>query len=136
MISSVHQVAWHRNGVGGEGFHAVVFDTETEHCAKCNGFATLGINGLKQTVCMSCGPTSAETSATRMVAIVFDGPGQVAVLDIAKLSDPAVGVAFGENSWRGDQYEAELRSAISTEDSDGSVRIGPFAVPTKRKAKP
>lgn len=42
-----------------------------------------------------------------MVAVVFDGPGQVAVFDRDKLG--ASNVIFGQNSWRGDHYEGTLR---------------------------
>lgn len=135
LVSKVHQVAFHRNGVGGEGFHALVFDSSSDECAKCHGFATLGENLKGDTVCSECGPTERAERLTKMAGIVFDGPGRVAVLDVVKLVDPSVGVAFGENSWRGDQFEGGLRSAIESEDSDGSVRIGPFALPTKRSKR-
>jgi len=67
-----------------------------------------------------------------MVASVFPEPGCVAVYAVAELSKEE-GVAFGENSWRGDRYEATLRRAIKNNDSDGSVKVGPFAIPTKSK---
>ena len=79
-IKAIHQIAYHRNGVSGEGFHAVIFD----------GAADEG----------------------RMVAFVFPSPFHVAVVNVDKLADPAIGVTFGENSWRGDRYERELREAI------------------------
>ena len=44
------------------------------------------------------------------VAIVFDEPYHVAVLDIGKLS--ADEITFGENSYRGDIFEPPLRNAI------------------------
>jgi hypothetical protein len=44
----------------------------------------------------------------RMVATLFDEPGACAVLEVAPLSIE-VGVTFGENSWRGDDFEKELR---------------------------
>jgi hypothetical protein len=48
---------------------------------------------------------------SRKVGILFDEPYHCAVLDVAKL---AVGdIAFRSNSWRGDQYEPDLRSAIA-----------------------
>ena len=47
----------------------------------------------------------------RMLGIVFDEKCHVAVFNLDKL---ALGnIAFGVNSWRGDQYEPHLRSAIS-----------------------
>lgn len=78
MAIKINSIAYHRNGVCGEGFHAVLF--------KC--------------------PDNGE-----MVATVFDEAGQCAVLQLAGLA--AGTVAFGENSWRGDHYEDELRAAIS-----------------------
>jgi hypothetical protein len=44
------------------------------------------------------------------VGIVFDEPHHCAVLDVAKLA--AGDIAFGSNSWRGDDYEHPLRQAI------------------------
>lgn len=46
----------------------------------------------------------------RMLGIVFDTEHHVAVFNLDKL---ALGnIAFGVNSWRGDQYEPHLRTAI------------------------
>ncbi len=72
----IEQVEYHRNGICGEGFHAILFKDGSES----------------------------------MLAIVFDGAGQCAVVSRDKLPD--VGVAFGENSYRGDHYEDSLRAAI------------------------
>jgi hypothetical protein len=47
---------------------------------------------------------------SRKVGIVFDEPGHCAVLDVAMLA--ASDIAFGSNSWRGDNYEPHLRQAI------------------------
>lgn len=44
------------------------------------------------------------------LGILFDEPGHCAVLDVALLS--AGDIAFGSNSWRGDDYERPLREAI------------------------
>ena len=47
----------------------------------------------------------------RMLGIVFQQEHHVAVFNLDKL---ALGnIAFGENSWRGDQYEPHLRKAIA-----------------------
>jgi hypothetical protein len=49
--------------------------------------------------------------ATRKLAILFEQPGHCAVLDIAKI---AVGdIAFGSNSWRGENFEVSLRIAVN-----------------------
>lgn len=42
------------------------------------------------------------------VAVVFDEPGNVAVLNLDLL--PCI--KFGSNSWRGDEFEKSLRDAI------------------------
>jgi hypothetical protein len=44
------------------------------------------------------------------VGILFDDPGYCAVLDVTMLA--AGDIAFGSNSWRGDDYEPALRRAI------------------------
>ena len=48
--------------------------------------------------------------ASRKVGILFEEPHHCAVLDVAKLA--AGDIAFGSNSWRGDNYEQALRKAI------------------------
>ena len=55
--------------------------------------------------------------SSRKVAILFDEPYHCAVLDIAKLN--AGDIAFGSNSWRGDNYEPCLRQAIQTTNQQG-----------------
>lgn len=49
--------------------------------------------------------------ASRKVSIVFQSPQHVAVLDVSKLAEG--NIAFGQNSWRGDVFELELRAAIT-----------------------
>ena len=46
-----------------------------------------------------------------MIAIVFEGAGDCAVFNLDKLTEGKI--AFGENSWRGDNYEYDLRVAIN-----------------------
>ena len=46
-----------------------------------------------------------------MLGIVFDEPAHCAVVAVDPLSTD-VGVTFSQNSWRGDNYEPELRQAI------------------------
>ena len=94
MNITVEEVAQHRNGIGGEPFHVVKFVGED-------------------------GP---------MIGIVFplkcddEGipletrNGRVAVLQRDLLAEDCI--SFGENSWRGDRYESELRKAIS--ESEGA----------------
>jgi hypothetical protein len=47
-----------------------------------------------------------------MVAVVFETPGQCAVLDTVQTVGLNIGFAEG-NSWRGDEYESGLRAAIA-----------------------
>ncbi|HYV38107.1 MAG TPA: hypothetical protein VE988_20645 [Gemmataceae bacterium] len=47
----------------------------------------------------------------RKVAILFDAPDHCVVLDVKLLA--AGDIAFGSNSWRGDDYEPELRRLIA-----------------------
>lgn len=90
----VRSVNWHRNGIGGEGFFAILFRD--------------------------------EDVGADMVATLFDGPGQCAVLRVPDLSDPEKGVRFGINSWRGDHYETDLRKAAELWEETG--RLGPFSM--------
>jgi len=53
---------------------------------------------------------------SRKVAILFDEPSHCAVLDIARLA--AGDIAFGSNSWRGDNYEPHLRRAINARNGE------------------
>ena len=55
---------------------------------------------------------------SRKVGIVFDEPYHCAVLDVAKLA--AGDIAFGSNSWRGDDYEPHLRHAIENHDTQAT----------------
>lgn len=47
---------------------------------------------------------------SRKVGIVFDSPSHVAVLDVDLLAEGII--TFGQNSWRGDVFEPELRQHI------------------------
>jgi len=55
---------------------------------------------------------------SRKVGILFDQDGHCAVLDVTKLA--AGDIAFGSNSWRGDEYESPLRRAILEYESSTS----------------
>lgn len=89
----VQEVSWHRNGISGEGFYAVLFRWETER-------------GMEN-----------------FIGTVFDGSGQCAVLSLDRIGKE--GVAFGLNSWRGDDAEPVLRKAIKDWDTN---RMGPFSL--------
>jgi hypothetical protein len=51
-----------------------------------------------------------ESKDRRKLAILFEESHHCAVLDISQIA--AGDIAFGSNSWRGDQYEPLLRNAI------------------------
>jgi hypothetical protein len=74
---TIEEVAYHRNGISGEGFHVVTFRHGQEP----------------------------------MVAVVFDGEGQVAIFNRDMLRDGVI--TFGTNSYRGDVFEPFLRAAVT-----------------------
>lgn len=99
-VTKVHQCVYHRNGVSGEGFWAVIFDAE-EHRAH------------------------EDLGSRRFIATVFDDDVEAwkerrlvnphcAVFDIGMLAE--VGVTFGHNSWRGDHFFAPLCEVITGTD--------------------
>jgi hypothetical protein len=88
MKIKVTDIDYHRNGISGAPFYAVTFNWK-------------------------------DDKATRhMVAAVFRGPGQVAVLDAGMASKG--NVTFGSNSWRGDHFEASLRLAIEEYEKEAT----------------
>ena len=52
-----------------------------------------------------------EPSESYKLGIVFDSPSHIAILEFGRLVSGSI--AFGENSYRGDVYEAPLRAAIA-----------------------
>lgn len=99
MNIQVKEVAYHRNGVAGEGFYVVRFSyTDDDGVAHPN-----------------------------MVGIVFGGRGRVAILDADMAAAGNVAFAKG-NSWRGDQFEDDLREAADAyEESDRKTFQKPVA---------
>ena len=91
------QIVYHRNGIMGEGFYAVLFE-EPEF--------TVVEDGKKR--------------PERFLASVFRGPGRISVFSVDRLNDH--GVTFGINSWRGDHYEHGLRNAL---DQRAAEKYGP-----------
>ncbi len=93
MTNTNFQVEYHRNGVSGTPFHVVLFD-----CAD-------------------------QGEVQHLVGVVFPNNTKedknfprTAVFDTEKLAAGEIG--FGRNSFRGDRFDADLRSAISSyEDS-------------------
>ena len=94
MKIDIHQIAYHRNGVGGVGFYAVTFRDKDE----------------KREMVASVFPLE-------------DGQtwnGMVSVFDINLLGKGEI--TFGENSWRGDRYEPSLREAIAVYEKERNER--------------
>jgi hypothetical protein len=67
MNLKIKQVSYHRNGVSGEGFHAVLFDWKD------------------------------EGKLHHMVGTVFDGAGQCAVYDVQELEKGNIAFACGNS---------------------------------------
>lgn len=77
----------HRNGITGESFYAVVFDYEE--------------TGTRE--------------PRRMLGVVFEQPGHVAILDVRECLAGNVAFAAG-NSWRAEAFEPWLRKQIERDD--------------------
>jgi hypothetical protein len=117
LVKEVVEVAWHRNGISGRGFYAVRFIADVEGLDA----STAKLSGL---------PSGSGVRNAKWLAILTDDPGECYVICTDLLE--TCGVKFaGGNSWRGDQYEPELRDAIKAMNSSGSVRVGPFGIPTE-----
>ena len=84
----IKEVTYHRNGICGNGFDVVLFDHKDE-----------------------------KNVNHRMVGIVFEESGNVAVLDVDQTAQGNIAFAGG-NSWRGDWFEDELRKAIKEADEN------------------
>ena len=54
----------------------------------------------------------------REVALLFDAADHCAVFDVALLASGTI--AFGSNSWRGDDFEPYLREAINQHPTKGT----------------
>ena len=78
LIKTTEQIAYHRNGICGEPFYAVIFTSNDDKS---------------------------------YLASVFEASGHVSVICLDLIADH--GVTFGENSFRGDHFEDELRQAIA-----------------------
>lgn len=103
MKLSIIEASYHRNGVGGVGFYAILFnDLEAE-----------------------------SENQNPMIASLFgdERNGLCAVYSVAELSGGNIAFANG-NSWRGDHYESALRPLLKAYlAKEGTNRIGPFSFP-------
>lgn len=100
-IRKVHQCEYHRNGVGGEGFYAIVFDSTDDHGRTRR---MLGIQFVD------------DLDATEYI-----NP-HTAIFDIGLLAE--CGVTFGQNSWRGDHYYPLLRDVITEQRAAQDRALG------------
>ena len=64
---------------------------------------------------------------SRKVAVLFEEPYHCAVLDVAKLA--AGDIAFGSNSFRGDNYEPHLRQALAVHPKTAGTLLSPADKP-------
>lgn len=101
MNIEIIEASFHRNGVMGLGFFAVLFDADD-----------LDEPGKRR----------------RMIASLFDAAGACAVYDVSELAKGNVTFARG-NSWRGDVYEEQLRPLVKAfQEANGTNRMGPFSM--------
>lgn len=94
-ITEVHQAEYHRNGVSGMPFYAVVFDSVDEDGV------TRRMLGIQFT-------DDLDPDSIHLVDGLVNP--HTAILDIGLLAE--AGVTFGVNSWRGDRYTGPLVAAI------------------------
>lgn len=74
------EIDFHRNGVSGESFYAVLFKYK------------------------------ANKGEETFLASVFEESGYCSVISLDRIEK--YGIRFGNNSWRGDHFETDLRKAI------------------------
>lgn len=103
LVTSVREIVYHRNGVGGEGFWAVRFLGPDD---QGNENEFLGIVFEEPRYC------AILSMRHRSRAIDVDGPNFTGFLSMAETDIP-IGVA-----WRGDRYEPELREAIAQYEAE------------------
>jgi len=82
----IQEIAYHRNGIGGEGFHVATFTDDRD----------------------------SDVEGRQMVAVVFETAMHTAVFDRELLGQGVI--AFRENSYRGDHFNSELRGAIAAHE--------------------
>jgi len=92
MNIKIKEYSYHRNGVSGNGFYAIIF--------------LYAPDGGKE-----------ET----FLATLFEETGSCAVVSLDRIETQ--GIAFGDNSWRGDYFEDELREIIEAEEKNKEVEI-------------
>lgn len=99
MDITVKAIDRHRNGVGGEPFHVVLFEWRDD----------------------------GERDRRQMMGIVFDESNYVAVLDLVQTCQGNIEFANG-NSWRGDHFEYALRTAIAKHTAERNRLTGLYTL--------
>lgn len=100
MKLEIIEASYHRNGVGGVGFTAILFKD---------------LSDKKQGM---------------MIASLFDGDerGYCSVYSVNELAKGNIAFARG-NSWRGDVYEDALRPLLEKyQEEKGTGQMGPFSI--------
>lgn len=97
-IQTIHQIEYHRNGISGEGFYAVTFTDDTNGEFLAVVFPPDPIQN---------GDMAGEPDWGLYERGDWDNP-RVALFEVEQLPN----VTFGQNSWRGDNYAADLYAAI------------------------
>jgi hypothetical protein len=120
-IAKIVDIAYHRNGVAGYGFHVVLFKPRP-------------------------GEVAGDSMASPMVAVLFDAsedsdPALAQQCRTAVLAVPHLAkgnITFGSNSWRGDNWDDDLRDAIKRWNADSDKRLAAMMASSKRRshAKP
>ena len=93
MKLKILQNEYHRNGVSGTGFNVMIFKTKGDR----------------------------ETANKVMMGVIFPDKGSVAVFDLNKLAQQ--NIKFGDNSWRGDYFEAGLRKHLKLQQALRTLEI-------------
>lgn len=70
-----------------------------------------GVGGAPFMVALVDDPEEGDTK----LVIMFEAEGHTAVLSLDKLIQTE-DIAFGSNSWRGDRYEAELKTELWSQE--------------------
>jgi hypothetical protein len=85
------EIAYHRNGICGEGFHVAIVESEIEP------------GDVRKMLCVTFGAHEEGTA----------GGYRTAVFDLALLAQD--NIKFGQNSWRGDHWHPFMCETVKAE---------------------
>lgn len=97
----IHEVAYHRNGIAGEGFYAICFSWDDDGTYR----KMLGVVFPDDNDSFGYNPRANPHTA---------------VFDVNELAVDNIAFARG-NSWRGDRFDHDLRDAIDKAEARQSV---------------